>query len=173
MYYYSIDAKGLSSYIFNRSKYNVINESLQSIDNYVIADYQTISDIPPIIQRLRFHNYNNPSFTAFHFSGNSFVNLSSIVIDDDSHKDIREFVIEDIPNLEMVTIGSNCFKIDWNQRIDDTFRITNCPNLRQLEIGEKSFVNFKSFELSYLDSLQSIKFGRQCFCYADCSLKGE
>ena len=49
----------------------------------------------------------------------------------------------------------------------------NCPNLRQLEIGNESFKDFQSFELSNLNSIQSIKFGNYCFRYADFSLKGE
>ena len=42
-----------------------------------------------------------------------------------------------------------------------------------MEIGDKSFEDFKSFELSNLNSIQFIKFGDDCFKYADCSLKGE
>ena len=50
----------------------------------------------------------------------------------------------------------------------------NCPNLRQLETGNRSFADFKSFELTNVNSLQSIKFGENCFLYAeDFSLKGE
>ena len=85
----------------------------------------------------------------------------------------REFILDDFPSLEIVKIDSDCFRnIDSN--IDDAlFRITNCPNLRQVEIDSDSFVFFKSFELSNVNSLQSIKFGHCCFRYADFSLKGE
>ena len=66
-----------------------------------------------------------------------------------------------------------CFRIDYGERDDGVCRITNCPNLRQLEIGSRSFYDFKSFELSNVNSLQSIKFGIRCFEYAeDLSLKG-
>ena len=61
----------------------------------------------------------------------------------------------------------------WRERDDGICRITNCPNLRQLEIGYESFVDFKSFELSNVNSLQSINFGYDCFSFADFSLKGE
>ena len=52
-------------------------------------------------------------------------------------------------------------------------RITNCPNLCQLEIGDNSYADFKSFELSNLNSLRSIMFGDYCFFYTDFWLKGE
>ena len=42
-----------------------------------------------------------------------------------------------------------------------------------MEIGGSSFRDFKSFELSNVNSLQSIKFGDECFKFADFSLKGE
>ena len=42
-----------------------------------------------------------------------------------------------------------------------------------MEVGYNSFIDFKSFELSNVNSLQSINFGNSCFYYADFSLKGE
>ena len=68
------------------------------------------------------------------------------------------------------------FIISYSHSIDaDGLRnfVLNCSNLRQLEIGDDSFEDFKSFELSNLNSIQSIKFGNDCFRYADFSLKGE
>ena len=62
--------------------------------------------------------------------------------------------------------------LEQNERNAGLCRITNCPNLRQLEIGDGSFFYFKSFELSNVNSLQSIKFGGYCFYNADFLLKG-
>ena len=75
--------------------------------------------------------------------------------------------------MESVKIGKECFRIGDKERDDGICRITNYPNLRQLEIGDWNFVDFKSFEISNVNSLQSIKFGDWCFKYADFSLKGE
>ena len=87
---------------------------------------------------------------------------------------VREFVIDGLESLESVKIGGKCVRISYKERDDGICRITNCPNLRQLEIGyDDSFDDFKSFEISNLNSLQSIKFGWNCFYYADFSLKGE
>ena len=99
--------------------------------------------------------------------------LEKIVIDDGLFENVREFVIDRLERLESVKIGEYCFRISDYVRDYSICRITNCPNLRQLEIGYRSFEYFKSFELSNLNSLQSIKFGRKCFEYADFSLKGE
>ena len=82
-------------------------------------------------------------------------------------------MLDGLESLESVKIGEDCFRIDREKRDDGICQITNCPNLTQLEIGNDSFEDFKSFELSNLNSIQSIKFGNRCFNYADCSLKGE
>ena len=88
-------------------------------------------------------------------------------------ENVCEFVIDGLENLYSVQT-SNCYvRISLEKRDDGVYRITSCPNLRQLEIGYESFANFKSFELSNLNAIQSIKCGWRCFKYADCSLKGE
>ena len=106
-------------------------------------------------------------------STNSFNQLKSITIGNECFKTVREFVLDGLESLEIVKIGEKCFRISGDERDDGVCRITNCPNLRQLELGNKSFIDFKSFELSNLNSIQSIKFGEFCFKYADFSLKGE
>ena len=42
-------------------------------------------------------------------------------------------------------IGEKCFRIGNERRDDGVCRITNCPNLRQLEIGDWSFLTHRSF----------------------------
>ena len=102
-----------------------------------------------------------------------FQRLKRIEIGNECFKHVRGFVIDYLLNLESVKIGKECFKIDYKKRDDGLCRITNCPTLRQLEIGNKSFVDFKSFELSNVNSLQSIKFGISNFKFSDFSLKGK
>ena len=103
-----------------------------------------------------------------------FKRLKRIEIGNDCFKHVREFVIDGLESLESVKIGSKCFRIGDEERDDGVCRITNCPNLRQLEIGFRSFLDFKSFELSNVNSLQSIEFGNWCFVFAEgFSLKGE
>ena len=111
--------------------------------------------------------------SSYRLSFTRFLFLKRIVIENECFQHVREYVIDGLPNLESVIIGSNCFRIGYGESDDGICRITNCPNLRHLEIGDESFVDFKSFEISNLSSLQSIKFGHNCFLYADFSLKGE
>ena len=103
-----------------------------------------------------------------------FKKLKRIEIGNSCFKNVRELVITDLVNLESVKIGENCFKKGDGKHDDGLLRITNCPNLRQLELGDQSFSDFKSFQLYSVDSLQSIKFCDYCFWRADdFSLIGE
>ena len=124
--------------------------------------------------------YNDNCFDISKMKVNlsEFKRLKRIQIGNKCFKHVREFVIDGLESMESVIIGEECFRINdgtkWSHERDDgVCRITNCPNLRQLEIGDWSFVDFKSFELSNLNSIQSIIFGGRCFVFADFSLKGE
>ena len=117
--------------------------------------------------------FNDENITSLHFSP-LLVRLKRIEIGIECFENVREFVIDGMESLESVNIGDECFRIDYKRRDDRLCRITNCPNPRQLEIGWNCFYDFKSFELSNVNSLQSIYFGNYgCFHYADLSLKGE
>ena len=145
---------------------------MQSKDRYFILPNQSIDDIPTDIQHLFICGFEKYRDEKLILSPNSFNQLKSITIGSSCFKHVREFVLDGLESLESVKIGENCFRISDKERNDGVCRITNCPNLRQLEIGDRSFEDFKSFELSNLNSIQSIKFG-YCFEYADFSLKGE
>ena len=146
----------------------------QSKEQYFILPNQSLDDIPIDIQQLYIYHTNTENMTILNISNYSFYQLKSITIGKDCFKHVREFVVDGLESLESVIIGEKCFRIDWKKERDDGIcRITNCPNLRQLEIGYGSFEDFKSFEISDVNSLQSIKFGHDCFYYADFSLKGE
>ena len=130
--------------------------------------------IPSISTNITFANYvGNELSTSYSLNFTRFLFLKRIEIGNNCFQHVREFVIDGLPSLESVKIGEWCFRIDKEERNDGLCRITNCPNLRQLEIGDESFYDFKSFELSNLNSIQFIKFGEYCFRHADCSLKGE
>ena len=145
----------------------------QSKEQYFILPNQSFDDIPKDIQQLYIYHTNTENMTILNISNYSFHQLKSITIGKDCFKHVREFVVDGLESLESVKIGGNCFRIDWKERDDGVCRITNCPNLRQLEIGGSSFGDFQSFEISNLNSIQSIKFGYHSFYYTDFSLKGE
>ena len=92
-------------------------------------------------------------------------------------KNVREFVLDGLQELESVNIGNDCFRISKGEddvRYEGVCRITNCPKLHQLVFGNGSFGDFNQFKLSNVNSLQSIQFGSGCFLYtAKCILKGE
>ena len=145
----------------------------QSKEQYFILPNQSFDDIPKDIQQLYIYHTNTENMTILNISNYSFYQLKSITIGKDCFKHVREFVVDGLESLESVKIGVGCFKTGDRQRDDGVCRITNCPNLRQMEIGDGSFKDFQSFELSNLNSIQSIKFGDSCFWYTDLSLKGE
>ena len=147
---------------------------MQSKERYFVHPNQSIDDIPNDIQHLYLCGFKDSKQNELIISNNSFHFIKSITIGYGCFQSVREFAIDGLESLEVVKIGDSCFRIGHNDGNDGLCRITNCPNLRQLEIGDESFKDFKSFELSNVNSLQSIKFGNECFWYAkDFSLKGE
>ena len=148
---------------------------MQTKEKYFVSSNQSIQDIPKDIESLYFCVYGNrKNLTKLDFSSFGFTQLRSITIINECFENVRLFVLDGLERLESVNIGEECFRISDERRDDGVCRITNCPNLRELEIGWRSFYDFKQFELSNVNSLQSIQFGGGCFEYADnCILKGE
>ena len=148
---------------------------MQSKDRYFIPPNQSIQDIPRDVENLYLCGYGNDeeNLTELDFPSFGFTQLQSITIGNHCFQNVRAFVLDGLEKLESVKIGSQCFNI--SSLCDDGIcRITNCPNLTQLEIGDWSFEDFKLFKLSNVNSLQSIQFGDNCFPYAEtCILKGE
>ena len=168
-----LDADGLRDSVIPHSRYNLVQEGMQSKDRYFILPNQSIDDIPTDIQHLFICGFEKYRDEKLILSTNLFNQLKSITIGYKCFKHVREFVLDGLASLESVIIARECFRINVDESDDGVCRITNCPNLRQLEIGDYSFADFKSFELSNLNSIQSIKFGKCCFDYANFSLKGE
>ena len=161
----------MKKYILLHSKYNLVTDDINSTECYYLGENQSISDIPSDTPNLIICGYGK-LLQTIDFP-NTLHNLKSITIGNACFENVREFVVDGLESLESVKIGVECFRIGDGERNDGICRITNCPNLRHLEIGDLSFVDFQSFELSNLNSIQFIKFGNSCFFYADCSLKGE
>ena len=102
------------------------------------------------------------NYTIFDIS--RFTLLESLEIGNDSFGSIESFLINDLPKLRNLKIGSNSFtkskvyKISRNE--SKSFHILNCESLESIEIGVNSFSDFGGgFELSNLKSLKSIKIG--------------
>ena len=58
--------------------------------------------------------------------------------------------------LESVSIGTYSFWSDGSLLVDSEFKIVNCPQLKSLSIGGRSFGRYNGFELSQLPQLKSI-----------------
>ena len=84
---------------------------------------------------------------------------------------VREFELNGLINLESVKIGEKSFIIGDEERPDGFASIENCPKLNSLITESYSFKDYKSFILSRVDSLKSIKIGENSFMFADCILK--
>ena len=76
------------------------------------------------------------------------------------------FELDGLSELESVVIGQMSFRISDKERNDGSYRIVNCPKLKSIRIGYRSFEDYHSFELDNLPSLQSIDIGWKCFYWA-------
>ena len=91
--------------------------------------------------------------------------LKRMVIGDGCFERVRVFDLHGLDELESVIIGKECFRIGEDERSHGFCRILNCPKLKSIQIGYKSFCDYCSFELSNLPSLRFIDFGKYCFYY--------
>ena len=108
--------------------------------------------------------FNGNNIASFNISNNGV--LKSIVIGGNCFGKVRVFELDGLSELESVVIGRESFRISYYERIDGSYRIVNCPKLKSIQIGNRSFYDYHSFELSNLPSLQSIEFGSECFSSA-------
>ena len=105
--------------------------------------------------------FNEDGNTSLNITNNG--ELKRIEIGSDCFGNVREFELDGLNELESVVIGRSSFSISEKNRIDGSYRIVNCPKLKSIQIGNRSFYDYHSFELSNLPSLQSIEFGSECF----------
>ena len=89
--------------------------------------------------------------------------LKQIVIGDDCFGNVRFFELDGLSELESLVIGKKSFRISGSERNDGSCRIVNCANLISIQIGDRSFSDYHSFELNDLPSLQSIAIDDYCF----------
>ena len=92
---------------------------------------------------------------------NRFHELKNIDIKEHNFCNVLHFNICGIDTLKTINIGNKSFyNEDRAERMNRTFSIMNCKNLRTIKIGLLSFHFFSgAFELSNLPSLESIQCG--------------
>ena len=129
---------------------------LYHFDGKVIDSYSESIVIPD-------SSFTNVESFIFH---SFFHALAHIVIGDECFGMVRVFELDGLGELESVVVGRESFRIGSSGRSDGSYRIVNCPKLKSIQIGDKSFYDYHSFKLNNLHSLQSIDIGDNCFHYA-------
>ena len=88
--------------------------------------------------------------------------LKKIEIGNNCFRGVIDFVIDGLNALESVKIGEINFP-QGDYTPENKFMIMNCESLRELEIGERSFVGFRIFGLRNLPSLISVNLADYLF----------
>ena len=119
------------------------------------------------VERIEIENglYNDKSenTTQMKLTFTEMPNLKSIKIGKKCFKYIHSCILENLPSLEKIEIGDECFTAGSVKRKEGCFSIVKCSNLQSIEIGEKSFRDYYSFNLGQLPSLRSIHFKARSF----------
>ena len=113
------------------------------------------------------HSINNGNYNTFNFS--RFIILEELIIGDECFENVNEFKIDRLNHLKSIKIGINSFthlKSDdeWDSdkanNMNRSFSLSNCDELKTIEIGEYSFRDYGGgFELKNLPKLSTIKIG--------------
>ena len=136
---------------------------------YTVNSVETFLSIPLYVTALTvsYNSCNDNSIGVVDLS--SFKFLRRVVIDNNCFKNVQVFSIVGLNWLESVSIGTYSFG-DGSLLVGSEFKIVNCPQLKSLSIGYRSFVRYNGFELSQLPQLKSVVIGYNsneygCFQY--------
>ena len=123
---------------------------------YTVNNRNTLLSIPWYVTALTVtaNSCNDNTITAVDLS--SFKFLRSVVIGHYCFKYVQIFSIVGLNWLESVSIGDNSFGSDGSLWEGSELKIVNCPQLKSLSIGGRSFGRYNGFELSQLSQLISV-----------------
>ena len=98
------------------------------------------------------------SLGSFDLSGVAY--LKELRIGDECFNSVNEFKLIGLKYLETAVIGKKSFSIsetgkDYSRR----FYAKNCPRLKTLNIGYRSFSDYKVCEIENVDALESLRIG--------------
>ena len=98
--------------------------------------------------------------------------LQSIVIGNDCFKKVTELKLVGLSRLESVVVADNSFvRSGYGSRASGVFQLKDCPKLKQLTTGSKSFTNYATCEIQGVDALESVDMGESAFYSASLELK--
>ena len=73
---------------------------------------------------------------------------------------MREFKLNGLKYLETVVIGQKSFSAsEKSENYNRRFYVKNCPRLKTLNIGYRSFSDYKVCEIESVDALKSLRIG--------------
>ena len=124
---------------------------------YTVNNRNTLLSIPWDVTALTVtgNSCNDNTITAVDLS--SFKFLRSVVIGNSCFKYVLAFSIVGLNWLESVSIGSSSFGSTGSLWKGSELKIVNCPQLKSLSIGDRSFGQYNGFELSELPQLKSVE----------------
>ena len=134
---------------------------------YTVSNRNTLLSIPWDVTALTVtaNSCNDNTINVVDLS--SFKFLRRVVIGKDCFKYVQILSIVGLNWLESVSIGTYSFWSDGSLLVDSEFKIVNCPQLKSLSIGSRSFRRYNGFELSQLPQLKSVGISYNgCFRYA-------
>lgn len=122
---------------------------------------------------------NTPSLIVLNMS--RFVNLQELSIGDGCFENVKELKLIGMNMLERVMIGENSFtkeKNNWGDDSERHFYLKDCPKVKELKIGCKSFMDYSVCEIENVNQLEVIEIGdlnegSGNFFYASLELKSE
>ena len=124
---------------------------------YTVNNRNTLLSIPWDVTALTVtaNSCNDNTINVVDLSSFKFVR--SVVIGDSCFQYVQIFSIVGLNWLESVSIGSSSFRDGSDSLVDGSeLKIVNCPQLKSLSIGGRSFGRYNGFELSQLPQLKSI-----------------
>ena len=123
---------------------------------YTVNNRNTLLSIPWDVTALTVTGTSCNDNNIYVVDLSSFKFLRSVVIGHYCFKYVQILSIVGLNWLESVSIGTYSFWSDGSLLVDSEFKIVNCPQLKSLSIGGRSFGRYNGFELSQLPQLKSI-----------------
>ena len=124
---------------------------------YTVNNRNTLLSIPWYVTVLTVtdNSCNEDNINVVDLS--SFKFLRSVVIGNSCFGYVLAFSIVGLNWLESVSIGEYSFRDGYGSLLEGSeLKIVNCPQLKSLNIGGRSFDRYNGFELSQLPQLKSI-----------------
>ena len=124
---------------------------------YTVNNWDSYLSIPLYVTALTVtdSSCNEDTITVVDLS--SFKFLRSVVIGNSCFQYVQLFSIVGLNWLESVRIGSSSFGSGGPLWEGSELKILNCPQLKSLSIGGRSFGRYNGFELSHLPQLKSVE----------------